>query len=191
MFDQPQTFDFDWLSGLCMQKEPMHRKLSSMKGMYHDPKAYEAMLQDDPTVYSFYDMDVPKEASDLAFGTSICHPGKVGDEYFMTKGHYHEVLDTAEVYHCLQGHGMMMMETMQGEWSVKELVPGRVVYVPGGWAHRSINVGSKPFITFFVFRGDAGHDYATIEKNSFRKCLVEKNGEPTVIDNPRWQAVTP
>ena len=40
------------------------------------------------------------------------------------------MLETAEVCFCLQGQGMMAMETPEGDWSVAELVPGRVLVVP-------------------------------------------------------------
>ena len=82
----------------------------------------------------------PEVAGELLHGISIVHPGKVGDEYYMTKGHFHTVLDTAEVYYCLKGDGAMVMETPEGEWSVEELHPGRVLYVPPRWAHRSVPI---------------------------------------------------
>jgi len=187
MYEQPVTFDFDMVTGLCMQQPGMVRHLSYMKDMFTDEQAFEELVKENPLIYTFYDMAAPATSLDLAFGTSICQPGKVGQEYFMTKGHYHEVFGTAEVYYCLQGGGLMMMETPEGLWCVKELVPGRMIYVPGGWAHRTINTGTQPFITFYVFRGDAGHDYATIEDKSFRKMVVEEDGSPVVVDNPRWK----
>ena len=42
----------------------------------------------------------------------------------MTKGHFHSVLETAEVYYCLKGHGYMVMEATDGDWTVEELRPG-------------------------------------------------------------------
>jgi glucose-6-phosphate isomerase len=188
MYETPITFDFDTMTGKCAQKETLNRKLSYMKEMFLDKEALEATLASgqDPLLYEFYDMGVPEKDGDLAFGCSTCYPGKVGDEFYMTKGHYHEVFDTAETYFCLRGHGLMLMETPEGKWDIQELVPGRMVYVPGGWAHRSINVGDEPFITFYTFRGDAGHDYATIETLGFRKLVVQDGDGWKVIDNPRW-----
>ncbi len=66
------------------------------------------------------------------------------------------------------------------------MTPGSCVYVPGRYAHRSINTGSDPLVMFFVFRADAGHDYGTIETKGFRKLIIEKNGRPTIVDNPKW-----
>jgi glucose-6-phosphate isomerase len=123
----------------------------------------------------------------LLHGISIVHPGKVGDEYFMTKGHFHTVLETAEIYYCQKGHGYMVMETLEGDWAVEELHPGTVLYVLARWAHRSVNVSpDEDLITFFAYPGHAGHDYGTIEERGFRKLVVERDGKPMVIDNPRW-----
>ena len=105
----------------------------------------------------------------------------------MTKGHFHTVLETAEVYFCLKGEGMIVMETPEGDWAVEELRPGRVLYVPPRWAHRSVNTGfQEDLVTFCVYPGHSGHDYGTIEAQGFCKVVVEENGQPKIIDNPRW-----
>ena len=69
----------------------------------------------------------------------------------------------------------------------KELKPGDALYVPGRWAHRSINTGSEPLVMFFVYRGDAGHDYGTIEEKGYRKLVLEQDGKPVLVDNPKWK----
>ena len=180
--------DFDPVSGLSKSRATIKRNLSAMKGMFHDKAAFEAALKSgDRLVYEFFDMGVPHSEKDVAYGTSITYPGKVGDEYHMTKGHFHTVIDTAEVYYCLRGHGFMMMENPEGLVEARELRAGQSVYVPGRYAHRSINVSSsEPFITFFAFPGHAGHDYGTIETKGFRTLIVERDGKPTIVDNPRW-----
>lgn len=185
----PYTTEFNTGDGVLKGAHNyLRRHLSVMKGQYADPAAFEALLKKlDLLVYEVYEnVSMPKAAGELYHGSSIVHPGKVGDEYFMTKGHFHQVLDTAEVYYCVHGHGYMMMETPEGEWAAEELTPGKVLYVPPRWAHRSINVGIDDLITFFVYPGDAGHDYSTIEAKGFRKLMVEQDGKPTIIDNPKW-----
>jgi glucose-6-phosphate isomerase, archaeal len=179
---------FDPRTGLCPGRQPIQRRLSQMKGMYADEAAWAALVAGgDPLVYEFYDLGLPHDAGAVAFGTTMTYPGKVGGEYFMTKGHFHEVLDTGEVYHCLRGHGFMLMESPEGDWEAQEMRAGAAVYVPPRYAHRSINVSAdEPLISFFAFRGDAGHDYGTIESKGFRKLIVECDGRPAIIDNPRW-----
>lgn len=166
----------------------IRRNLSKMAGQYLDKGAYEAALaENDRLLYEVYELRRPEVAGELLHGISIVHPGKIGDEYHMTKGHFHTVLETGEIYYCLKGHGYMVMETPEGDWAVEELYPGRVLYVLPRWAHRSVNAGSDAdLVTFFVYPGNSGHDYGTIEAQGFRKLVVERDGQPTIIDNPRW-----
>lgn len=189
--DVPFSFGVD-VTNARLEKYDNHvvRRLSAMKGQYLDQAAFEAMLTDeDSLLYEVYEVKRPEEAGELLHGLSIVHPGKVGDEYFMTKGHFHTVLETAEVYYCLKGEGFMVMETPEGEWAVEALRPGHVLYVPPRWAHRSVNTSrQQDLVTFFVYPGHSGHDYGTIEAQGFRKLVVEENGQPKIIDNPRWSA---
>ena len=75
-----------------------------------------------------------------------------------------------------------------GDGEAQELVPGKAVYVPGRYAHRSVNVSpDEPLVTFFAFPGHAGHDYGTIETQGFRKLIVERDGKPAFVDNPKWK----
>ena len=114
------------------------RRLSAMQGQYLDTQAFKTMLSQDPVLYEVYEINRPELAGELMNGITIVHPGKIGEEYFMTKGHFHNLLATAEVYYCLKGDGMMVMETPEGEWAVEELHPASVLYVPPRWAHRSV-----------------------------------------------------
>jgi glucose-6-phosphate isomerase len=164
------------------------RNLSAMEGQYQDLAAYEAKLaKSDPILYEVYEVSRPQVAGELLMGISIVHPGKVGNEYFMTKGHFHTVLDTSEMYYCLRGEGFMVMETPEGAWEVEALKPGMVLYVPPRWAHRSVNSGTQEdLITFFVYPGNAGHDYGSIERQGFRKLILDSKGTPEIVDNPQW-----
>ncbi len=184
----PFTINFDLINGLSSDRTSTKRYLSSMKNMYLNEVAREEMQkQEDTLVYEFYELGLPETDNNLLFGTSITYPGKVGNEFFMTKGHFHTILDTAEVYYCLSGEGYMLMENPEGEWDAQKLTPGKAVYVPGRYAHRSINTGTEPMVTFFVFRADAGHDYGTIETKGYRKLIVENEGKVEIINNPKWK----
>jgi len=182
------TTFFSLKDGLSDERDSRKRYLSDVKHMFLQNEESERRLKvENPLIYEFYELEMPQDSGDLAFGTSITYPGKIGSEYFMTKGHFHNILESAEVYYCIQGHGFMMMENPEGQWDCKELTPGKAVYVPKRFAHRSINVGNTPFITFFCFRADAGHDYKTIESKGFRKLVVERDGKPEIINNPKWK----
>ena len=180
---------FNLEDGLCPSRVPIRRMLSNMKDMYLDNEAFEKMLEkEDVCIYEFYELGIPEKPSELAFGTTVLYPGKVGNEYFMTKGHFHEKLETAEVYYCTKGNGYLLMEDLDGKVEIQEMTSGISVYVPPNFAHRSINISkTEPFIMFFAFRADAGHDYKTIETKGFRKLVIERDEKPVIIDNPKWK----
>lgn len=189
MTDIPIPFDLQ-APGYVPSRYDNHiqRHLSKMAGQYLDQQAYQELLaEEDKLLYEVYELHRPEEAGELLHGISIVHPGQVGDEYYMTKGHFHTVLDTGEIYYILSGQGYMVMETPEGEWAVEKLVPGRVLYVLPRWAHRSVNTSlEEDLVMFFVYPGNAGHDYGTIESQGFRKLVVERAGQPAIVDNPRW-----
>lgn len=181
---------FDLQTGLSQTVEPKKRMLSDMEGMYLDNNKLEETIKNkDVVVYEFYDLNIKNDPSELAYGTTILYPGKVGSEYFMTKGHFHSKIGTAEIYYCLKGTGYLLMENPEGDVEHRLMEPGDSVYVPPRFAHRSINISKNmPLISFFTFRADAGHDYKTIETKGFRKLIVESNGDPIIIDNPKWKS---
>ena len=161
------------------------RRLNNMLGMYQDIKKTEDIIKKkNPVLYEVYEGIVPGNAGEIMQCMSIIYPGKIGKEYYMTKGHFHVVEDTAEIYLCLKGKGLLMMETKDGETSWLTMSPGTVAYVPPYWAHRTINVGKSKFVMFCAYPANAGHNYGDIEKTGFSKIVVERNGRPVVIDNP-------
>jgi glucose-6-phosphate isomerase len=185
---KPFTFDIDLENCKIIDADNhIERNLSDMEGQYVDEDSYKEMIEkDDTLLYEVYEKLVPEKPGELIQGLSIVHPGKVGKEYFMTKGHFHSILETAELYLCLKGKGMMIMETPEGDWAIEELIPHKALYVPGRWAHRSVNISDTDLVALFVYPANAGHDYATIKEKGFRKIVIEENGIPIIKDNPKW-----
>ncbi len=167
----------------------LERRLSALRGQFLDQETYTQMLtEDDRLVYEVYEIRRPEVEGEMLMGISIVHPGKVGKEFYMTKGHFHTVLATCEIYYCLRGEGYMVMETPEGDTSVEALSPGKVLYVPPRWAHRSVCTSrQEDLVTFFAYPGNAGHDYGTIERQGFRKLVLEGEHGPVIVDNPHWQ----
>jgi glucose-6-phosphate isomerase len=166
----------------------IERRLSDMRGAYLDAAEYDRIMREegDRMVYQVYPVALPEEPGQVLHCTTILHPGKVGDEYHMTKGHYHQLRDRAEVYLGLAGRGYLVLQLEDGTVEKVLMEPGTAAYVPPLWAHRTCNVGDEPFIFFAAWPGDSGHDYGTIEKLGFAQLLVERGGQPTLVPNPRY-----
>jgi len=163
----------------------VRRHLSQMAGMYADAEAERAAIDGgDPLVYEVHQYDLPEYAGELIPCTTILYPGRVGDEYHMTKGHFHEVRERGEIYHCVSGRGMLVL-SLDDRAETVEMSAGVVAYVPPCWAHRTVNTGDEPFVFLAVYPGDAGHDYGTIETDGFPVRVVARDGQPTVIPSGR------
>ena len=183
MVMQPFGIRLDMIAGAMCEPEKHHvRRASDMRGYYRDEAALERLIrgENDPLHYETFEKTLPEEYGHLLFCVSRIQPGHIGDECFMTKGHYHTVAHTAEVYLCLTGEGCMMMKTSDGQCAWEMMTPGRMVYVPPYWAHRSINTGRVPLSMFCVWPADAGHNYGDIAKEGFPKRVFLRNGKVTV-----------
>jgi len=189
MIDTPFTFTLP-LPQVIPSRVDNHieRRLSALRGQFLDEESFIKMLSsEDKLIYEVYEIQRPQLDGELIMGISIVHPGKVGKEFFMTKGHFHTILETSEIYYCLRGEGYMVMETPEGEASVEALSPGNVLYVPPRWAHRSVcTARQEDLVTFFAYPANAGHDYGTIEQQGFRKLVMDGSDSPEIVDNPRW-----
>lgn len=178
----PELFFTDKnLVGHCVQK--ISRTLNDLKGIFADTEAFEKMPSDKPA-YDVSSFLPEKEGTPggLYFGITYLYPGKVGNEYMMTKGHYHSNRDRAEYYWGLEGEGMLiLMDSLRRVWA-ERVFPGSLHYIPGGVAHRMANVGNTLFSFAACWPSDAGHNYAEIADKGFAARLVEIDGEPQLIN---------
>jgi glucose-6-phosphate isomerase len=187
---EPFACEVDTHTGfLRPSQQVVRRMLREIGSIFANQEAVQHVLstEGDRLVYEVYVAEVPERAGHLPYCTTVIYPGRVGDEYHMTKGHYHRKRDRAELYLGLSGEGYLLLQNEAGDVRLVEMKPGIVAYVPPGWAHRTANTGEAPFVFFAVYPGDAGHDYGTIEAIGFAKILVAQDGQPVLKDNPRWR----
>jgi glucose-6-phosphate isomerase len=183
-FLQPFSVSIDLEKAEMLQaKRHLVRKASDMRGYYADEAALERLMaeQGDPVHYEVFETPVPEEHGHLMYCTSSVQPGRVGDEYFMTKGHYHEHTEAAEIYLGLRGEGYVLMKTADGQTAFERMARGRMVYVPPYWAHRSVNTGSEPMVFFCVYPADAGHNYGDIAQEGFPMRAFLRGGNLEIV----------
>ena len=164
------------------------RRVSDLRGLFADAVAEARVLERNPLVYRVYDAtELPKEDGHLLFSTTVIEPGRVGDEYFMTKGHFHARADRAELYYGLSGQGMLLLQTPEGRFETLPMVAGTAAYVPPYWGHRTVNTADEPFAFLAAYPADAGYDYGTIARNGFSALVVAGAEGPRVIPNPGYR----
>jgi glucose-6-phosphate isomerase len=158
------------------------KTLSGLKGVFENYEEFNSM-DPDTVVYRVQCQFKELEGTEggLFFGTSFVSPGTVGDEYFMTKGHFHSKRNRAEYYWCIQGEGMLiLMDERRNCWAEK-MYPGSLHYIAGNIAHRLANTGDEVLTVGACWPSDSGHDYDSIMKEGFSARLKKESGEPKLV----------
>ena len=156
--------------------------MHQLEGVFADGKAFKEIDQKQPVyeIQAYMPVEEGKEGG-LFFGNSMIYPGKVGNEYFMTRGHFHANKDTAEYYWCIKGEGALIMMDMDRNCWFEKMEPGSLHYIPGNVAHRVANTGDDVLFFNACWPSNAGHDYESIDKEGFSARLLEINNNPKLV----------
>lgn len=117
----------------------------------------------------------------LFWGTTAVQPGMVGDEYFMTRGHYHAKLNRGEFYLTLRGEGALLLMSEDRQVRSEPMHAGTLHYIPGKTAHRVANTGAEELIFTACWPSDAGHNYEGIAREGFAARIRQIAGKPILI----------
>ncbi|MDX3927764.1 MAG: glucose-6-phosphate isomerase [Shinella sp.] len=166
------------------------KRLSDLTGLYEDAQAHRLLTErlGDPVVYDVEDFRPGSHSGDLIYGVTRMSPGRVGREFFLTRGHIHAKADRPEIYYGQNGRGLMQLESPDGETRIVEVVPQTICYVPPFWIHRSINIGEQDLVMVFAYPSDSGQDYGIIEASNGMRHRVVANGSDgwELVENPRY-----
>ncbi|ASY60656.1 MULTISPECIES: glucose-6-phosphate isomerase family protein [Sinorhizobium] len=180
----PENVLIDAVTGtVATETERYEKRVSDLRQVFADREAVERMVAEkgNPLVYQV--RAYRKEGCDLWFGTTTIEPGRVGSEYFMTRGHFHKRRDMGEVYYTQAGNGLLLLQSRDSQIETLEMRPGVCSSIPPDWAHRSINVGDEPLVFFWICNVEAGNDYADIVQKGMLKRVVVGNSGPQLIVN--------
>jgi len=179
------VFRFEPVTGAIEGARCWKRRLSEMAEAFGSREAVEeALCHGDPLVYEVYEVEgVAAEVGELLWSTTVLYPGKVGDEYFMTKGHYHRDPTCAEVYFVFSGMGFLLLKDEKGSRALP-VTKNVVAHIPPGCAHRMVNTGDEPLIFLAVYPAQAGHDYHRIMREGFGLRVVEGREGPCIRELP-------
>lgn len=159
------------------------RCLKDLKGFFQDENA---RLAHDPEkvvyrIQTFCPVGEGEEGG-LFWGTTFIEPGMVGNEYFMTKGHYHAERRRAEYYMTIVGCGALIMMDENRRTTFEPMYPGTLHYIPARTAHRVANTGESVLAFLACWPSDAGHDYESIADEGFGARLLNVGGIPTLVE---------
>lgn len=134
-------------------------------------------------------------------------PGKVGDEFIKTFGHYH-TSDFPERYQILAGEGIALMQKRRmvdgapaddqiEAFKVLHLKAGDILDIPIGFGHMLANTGNQFLVSLDNSPSDPETekvrphaDYEPIRRmHGFAYYVVEHEGAPTLVKNPTYSEV--
>ena len=166
-----------FINGQLSGSEVNHtvKRLIELNGVFEDQIAFNNMDGNQPA----YEVDVffpVKSGTEggLFFGLTHLYPGKVGDEYFMTKGHFHAIENRAEYYWGIEGEGILLLMDKERNARAEYMFPGSLHYIPGITAHRVVNTGNRMLRFGACWPSDAGYNYDVIIKEGFSKTIWHK-----------------
>ena len=156
-------------------------------GLYQDEAEFSHLLVEkaDTVAYRVTEYRPSTNSGDMIFGVTHMEPGKVGGEFYMTRGHIHAKPNRTELYCGEAGQGVMLLESPAGEIRTVEISPRSICYVPPYWIHRSVNVGKEPLVMTFAYPADSGQDYDIIAKAGGMRSRIVDDGRGAwqVVDN--------
>jgi len=158
-------------------------KLSQLTGIFRDQQAWKR-LDPETLVYRvwWWEPVPPGTEGGLFWGLTEIQPGRVGNEYFMTRGHWHVIRNRAEFYGTVAGAGKLVLMNRGGRTWSEDMSSGSLHYVAGEVAHRTVNTGDVPLRFIACWPSDAGHDYEVAGGRGFGVRIVEEQSAPVLIN---------
>ncbi|MGD0226629.1 MAG: glucose-6-phosphate isomerase family protein [Terriglobia bacterium] len=159
------------------------RTIGDLGGIFRDEKARQ-VFDSNAIVYrvqAFFPVGEGVEGG-LFWGTTFIEPGMVGDEYFMTKGHYHSNRGRGEYYMTVRGSGALILMDESRRTVFEPMHPGTLHYIPFHTAHRVANTGESVLAFLACWPSDSGHDYESIAREGFSARLRKVGGIPTLVE---------
>lgn len=160
------------------------RTIGRLTGYFRD-EAARAAFDQDTLVYRVLAYEPRPEGvpGAVCCATTFLEPGLVGDEYFLTRGHFHAREDRAELEVTVSGEGLLVLMTEDRQTRVEPMRPGSVHHVPPRTAHRVANTGSTPLVFVSYWPSETGHDYQTVVAHGFGARVRRVDGHPRVVED--------
>lgn len=174
----------DWATGAVRGGGVVRaeRRIADLDAVFADAEAF-ARLPADRLVYRTACVFPVPDGTEggLFWGTTFIQPGMVGNEYFMTKGHFHAKADRMEAYFTYAGTGLLVLMDSDRTCWAERMTPGSTHLIPAYTAHRTVNTGDDEFSFGACWPSDAGYDYESIAAAGFAARAMRVDGAPKLV----------
>jgi len=123
----------------------------------------------------------------LRYDLTLIPPGKIGDEFVKTAGHYH--LPYPEIYEVLLGRAYFLIQS-ESAVLLAEAGPGEKFLIPPDYGHNTINVFNEPLLLANWMSEKAEYDYGPYKNNhGAMYYFLANNNFIDIIKNQNYRLV--
>jgi glucose-6-phosphate isomerase, archaeal len=141
------------------------RRLKDMKNRFlNSKKVAEILKKRNPIIYTVYRKENKEDKGIMSL--TVINSGRIGKEFFMTKGHKHKK-KSPEEYILVKGKGILLLQ--KHICKAKELVKNKKVKISGKEGHRLVNIGNKNLEVITIESKKEEKDYNIKFKKSILK----------------------
>ncbi len=182
--------------------KPSVRKLNDCLNVLAQPEA----AGPEELYWMYRDLALPEHRKTmqnmgLRYDITVIRPGKIGDEYIKTIGHYHPLmagsaLTWPEVYEVLHGEATYLLQSpgktagTLSDVAVLQVKAGEKAVIPPGYGHITINAGPEVLVmaNWVSSRFDSIYgEIAQLHGGGY--YLRERSGQPIWTVNPSYHEV--
>ncbi|MGE5590062.1 MAG: glucose-6-phosphate isomerase family protein [Bacillota bacterium] len=178
---------------------PTVRRLADVRDVLADPDASGP----EELYYMYRDVGFEAEKAlwkprSLRYDVTVIPPGRVGDEFVKTAGHYHPLVPGQsvaypEVYEVLHGVAHYLLQRRKGEGLelddviLVEAGTGDKVIMPPGYGHITINAGPEVLVMANLVEGTFGSIYEPLRQTQGGAYYeVLEDGEAVFEENEEY-----
>ncbi len=149
----------------------------------------------------FKDDESKLKQSKVGYDITVIPPGKIGEEFNKTQGHYHATkvgtpFAYPEVYEVISGHALFLLQKMDPTYSevitviAMEAKAGDKVVYPPNYGHIIINIGDETLVTSNWVATDFERLYdQIIDKKGLAYYVVADGDGYKFVPNPNYKDV--
>lgn len=164
-----------------------------------NPVLENSPLNNSDVIYMVYTELDEKLQSQGWVNKTVLKPGRLGEQYTKTFGHYH-THPIEELYRVEEGEGILLLQKKHhedGTWTpdlIDEVLlvqakAGDEILITPEYGHSWSNVGNSPLVLLDNWNdGHTPDDYEQIQNHQgMAYYIVEEDGKPHTIPNPTYK----
>lgn len=177
---------------------PAIRKLEDARDFLMDPQN----TGPDILYWMYRDVSLPQDrekigSANLRYDLTVFSPGKIGEEFIKSIGHYHPKTPSGEaypeIYEVLFGEAIFLLQDENvADAIVIEAGRGAQVFVPPGYGHVTINPSKDFLVTANVISNKFTSEYGVFREHhgGCYYCVGAENERRWIV-NPSYQKHPP